>query len=112
MVGSVGSNFGQGKVLLHGQLLHFGYEFEVANAPGMRVLLSQHVAPDTVGELDTEPKLDIGPLLRPIGPQSYRITRPLTEAEWNGYRSVVLFSEPLKRVIARSQIRKAVNFEE
>lgn len=97
----------EGRTLLYGASLFFGYDFRVDAAPGVRVILAQHVAPLTEGELLSEPVRDLGTLRNLIGPQEYEVGS-LTNDEWNKFRTVVLYSQPLKRVIGLAQIRGLV----
>lgn len=96
--------FVQGEVLLFEKSLFFGANFDTDVAPGMRVVLAQHVAPATEEELRSEPMIDLGPLQNIIGPQEYHVGM-LTADEWNRYRTVVLISPPLKRILGYAQIR-------
>lgn len=107
----VRDNYVKGEMLLlpDGRLF-FGFDFDVDVAPGMRVLLAQHVAPGTEAELQSEPTRDLGPLKAILGAQEYG-AGPLSEDEWNKYRTVVLYSPPLKSMIAYAQIRKKVTGE-
>lgn len=96
--------FVKGEVLLLGTSLFFGYGFETDVAPGMRVVLAEHVAPGTEEELRSEPMIDLGSLQNIIGPQEYEVGA-LSADEWNRYRTVVLYSPPLKRILGYAQIR-------
>jgi len=107
----IDGNFAKGEVLLHDEWLHFDYLFEVDAAPGMKVYLSQHVAPHLSLELFSQPTLDLGPLMNIYGVQSYYVGK-LSEDDWNRYRTVAIYSEPMDKVIALAQIRRAINVEE
>lgn len=96
--------FVQGEVLLHHESLYFGYNFDTDVVPGMRVLLAQHVAPTTEEELKSEPTIDLGPIKNIIGPQEYHVGA-LSADDWNLYRTVVLYSPPMKRILGFAQIR-------
>jgi len=97
-------SFVEGEALLVGETLYFGYEFRTDPALDMHVFLSKHVTPSTEAELQSEPLMDLGPLQNILGPQEYRVG-PLSPADWNQYRTVALYSAPLKRVIGYAQIR-------
>ena len=103
----IDDNFARGEVLLHEEWLHFGYMFEVDVAPSMKVYLAQHVAPHLSVELFSQPTLDLGLLKNIYGIQSYYVGK-LSEDDWNKYRTVVIYSEPMEKVIALAQIRGTV----
>lgn len=103
----IDGNYAFGEVLLTGEFLYTGYETEISAAPGIEIYLAKHVAPHTSEELFGEPTIDLGPLQSLRGAQTYYVG-PLSDDDWNEYRTVALYSKPLDRVIALSQIRGVV----
>ena len=103
-------NFAEGSALLEGNALYIGFNFEISAAPKMRLYLSQHVTPYTKEDLFGQPTIDLGPLQSLYGVQEYPV-RSLTDEEWNRYRTVAVYSESLKQVIALAQIRKRTESE-
>ncbi len=101
----------EGEVILVEETLYFGYDFRTDVAINTRVLLSKHVAPSTEAELQSEPTLDLGLLQNILGPQEYHVG-PLSASDWNQYRTVALYSAPLKRVMGYAQIRGKPRKEE
>jgi hypothetical protein len=93
-----------GEVLLVDETLYFGYAFQTDVVIDMHVLLSKHVTPSTEAELFSEPTMDLGLLKSVLGPQKYHVGL-LSNSDWNQYRTVALYSAPLKRVIGYAQIR-------
>lgn len=103
----VNGSFAVGEVLMEGGKqvnLYIGYGFEVSVAPDVHVYLSSHVTPNTTEELFSELNRDLGELQNFYGPQTIPVGE-LSDDEWNAFRTVVLYSESLKKVIARAQIR-------
>jgi len=103
----VNGNFAAGEVLHTEGALFFGYEFEISPAPGMKILLAQHVTPHSVQDLFSEPTLDLGNLKSFYGAQMYEVPH-LSADDWNRYRTVAFYSEPFDQVIALVQIRGMV----
>lgn len=101
----------EGEVLLTGESLYLGYDFRSDVAIDLHVILSKHVAPSTEAELKAEPTLDLGLLQNILGPQEYYVG-PLSADDWNQYRTVAIYSAPLKRVMGLAQIRGVVREEE
>ncbi len=103
----INNNFALGMVLLSGEHLYTGYETEIDAAPGVEIYLSQHVSPHEPEELFSEPIIELGPLQSIRGAQVYYVG-PLSDDDWNEYRTVALYSRPLDQVIALVQIRGVV----
>ena len=103
----VNENFAIGEVLHTDGALYFDPNFEVSAAPKMKLYLAQHVSPHAVEELFSEPTIEIGDLRSIYGAQMYPMQK-LTNDEWNKYRTVAFYSEPLNQVIALVQIRGLV----
>ena len=103
----VNGNFALGEVLHSDGTLYFDDNFEIVAAPKMKLYLAQHVSPHKVEELFSQPTIEIGDLRSIYGAQMYPMQR-LTDDEWNKYRTVAFYSEPLDQVIALVQIRGLV----
>ena len=103
----VNGNFAKGEVLLLDDMLYFGYWVEVSAAPKMSLYLAEHVSPHKSKELFSEAVRKIDVLHSPYGAQQYSVGT-LKNDEWNKFRTVAIYSESLKQVIALAQIRGAV----
>lgn len=102
-----GSHTAIGEVLLSGETLYTDYNFEISFAPGIEVYLAKHVSPLTTEELFSESTLPLGALKSYRGEQRYTVGA-LSKEDWNGYRTVILYSKPMKKIIGFAQIRGAV----
>jgi len=103
----VNNNFAAGSVILSGEWLYTDYDFEVSAAPGVEVYLAKHVSPKTEEELFSEAVQSIGALQSFRGAQRYAVGA-LSDADWNEYRTVALYSHPMSMVIGLAQIRGKV----
>jgi hypothetical protein len=70
-------------------------DFAVTNGPGLVVILSTNSAPKTAAEVEAGPFFRVGDLKGSKGNQNYDIP---AELKLERYKSVVIFSEPLKTV--------------
>lgn len=107
MVQPRGQNTAFGEVLLLDETLYTGYEFELSMAPEVEVYLAKHVSPVTSEELFSEATLSLGELKSYRGAQRYAVA-PLSDKDWNEYRTVIFYSKPMKQIIGFAQIRGAV----
>ena len=83
-------------------LLRFD-DFSVTNGPGLTVYLSAAVAPLTAEDLATgQLQLKLGALRGTFGSQNY--TRLPPELDLTRYKSVVLYSEPLRTVYSSAPL--------
>ena len=103
----VNNNFAAGDIILSGEWLYTDYDFEVSAAPGVEVYLAKHVNPKTKEELFSEAVKSVGSLQSFRGAQRYAVGT-LSDADWNEYRTVVLYSQPMSTVISLAQIRGKV----
>jgi|GEM_PF-1872715 hypothetical protein len=102
--GASANTFARGRALLVQGKLHFGFGFDVSGAPDMKLYLSQHVSPHEKEELFSEDFIELGAIKSIYGAQSYDVPL-LSDEDWNKYRTIVIYSEPLEMVIGLSQIR-------
>lgn len=90
-----------GEALLLDDALHLGPDFLSTPGVDLRIYVSSAVDPrDAAFPADAD--IDLGPLMSPYGPQTYRFPTPSQDI-----RTVVLWDAALKRIHAFAQMQKA-----